>query len=132
MDRLGCGEDGSLGNRDQVGGFWNIQVIGSGLHQGGDVSLGQIHILFKDEADSICWWIRGTGGEGKVVKKVKEHTSQLFSWSLWELSFSEAGCGDEQEPCLGAGQEFGLEPWGWKTPFSKDLWRARCTCRPGA
>lgn len=55
MDRLGWGEDGSLENTDQVGGFWNSQVIGSGLPHGGDVSLGQIHILFKDETDSICW-----------------------------------------------------------------------------
>lgn len=67
VDRLGLGEGGRLGNRDQVGGFSNIQVIGSGSHQTGDVSLGRIHILFKDEVDSICWWIRGTGGEGKVV-----------------------------------------------------------------
>lgn len=46
------------------------------------MSLGQIHILFKDEVDRICWWIRGTGVEGKGVKEVKEHTSQLFGWSL--------------------------------------------------
>lgn len=32
---------------------------------------------------------------------------------------------------MGAGQESGLGHGGQKTPFSKDLWQDRCTCRLG-
>lgn len=59
MDRLGWGEGGSLGNGDQVGSFWHIQAIGSC----GDMSLGQTHILFKDEVDSVCGGLEAPVGK---------------------------------------------------------------------
>lgn len=65
-------------------------MTGSGLHQGGDVSPGQIHILFKDEIEAFADGLEAAVGKDRC-KASKRIYLPVVGWELLGAPIQSSG-----------------------------------------